>query len=104
MVVRRRAEQVAEQVECQRLDIWFVRLRGFAVVVLKAGAVCDAGEIVAVSNDETIGKIGGVPAVCEEKTRLRMTPSGPSKTRTGGTGCHAKAVRQSVDDAAGLRP
>jgi hypothetical protein len=59
------------------------------------GAACDAGEIVAVGNDETIGKIGGVPAVCEEKTRWRITPSEPSETRTGGTGvpcqgCEAK--------------
>ncbi len=68
------------------------------------GTACDAGAVAAAGNDEAIGKIGGVPAVGEEKTRWRITPSGPSETRTGGTGCHAKAVRQSVDDAAGLRP
>jgi len=38
VVVQRGDEQVAERVECERLDVWVVRLGGFAVVVLKGQA------------------------------------------------------------------
>jgi hypothetical protein len=38
VVVQRGDEQVAERVEYEHLDVWFVRMGGFAVVVLKGQA------------------------------------------------------------------
>ena len=69
----------------------------------RAGAAYDAGEVAEAGDDEAIGKLEGASAVGEGRTQWRIAPS-PSESRTGCTGCRARAVRQSVNDVSSIGP